>query len=133
MRPGRPLRGGWLRTGDVATVSADGYLTIVDRTKDLIVSGGENISRVEIEKVLAEHPAVLESAVVGVADDRWGRCRAAYVVLRPGRSAGPDELREHVRTRLARFKAPRDVILLAALPAPAPARSPNPPSAQRED
>ena len=97
-------------------MSPDGYLTIVDRTKDLIVSGGENISGVEIEKVLAEHPAVLESAVVGVADERWGEVPRAYVVLRPGRSAAPAELREHVRTRLARFKAPRDVIVLAALP-----------------
>jgi fatty-acyl-CoA synthase len=110
------LRGGWLRTGDVATVAPDGYLTIVDRTKDLIVSGGENISGVEIENVLAEHPAVLESAVVGVPDDRWGEVPRAYVVLRPGRSAPPDELREHVRSRLARFKAPRDVIILAELP-----------------
>jgi fatty-acyl-CoA synthase len=110
------LRGGWLRTGDVATVSPDGYLTIVDRTKDLIVSGGENISGVEIEKVLAEHPAVLESAVVGAPDDRWGEVPRAYVVLRPGCDARPEELREHVRSRLARFKAPRDVILLAELP-----------------
>jgi fatty-acyl-CoA synthase len=110
------LRGGWLRTGDVATVSADGYLTIVDRTKDLIVSGGENVSGVEIEKVLAEHPAVLESAVVGTPDARWGEVPRAYVVLRPGVTASPDELRNHVRDRLAHFKAPRDVIVIDELP-----------------
>lgn len=110
------LRGGWLRTGDVATVDPDGYLTIVDRTKDLIISGGENVSGVEIEKALAEHPAVLEAAVVGTADDRWGEVPRAFVVLRPGAPATADELREHVRSRLAHFKAPRDVVLVVELP-----------------
>lgn len=110
------VRDGWLRTGDVATVDPDGYLTIVDRTKDLIISGGENVSGIEIEKVLAEHPAVLESAVVGVADTRWGEVPRAFVVLRPGAVADADELRRHVRTRLAGFKVPRDVVLVADLP-----------------
>ncbi len=110
------LRDGWLRTGDVATVDPAGYLTIVDRTKDLIISGGENISGVEIEKALAEHSAVLESAVVGVADDRWGEVPRAFVVLRPGTAATAAELRDHVRARLAGFKVPRDVVLVAGLP-----------------
>ncbi len=119
-RPGETaeaVRGGWMRTGDVATVDPEGYLTIVDRTKDLIVSGGENISGVEIEKALAEHPAVLESSVVGTPDDRWGEVPRAFVVLRvdvPAPSA--DDLRAHVRQHLAGFKVPRDVVILAELP-----------------
>ncbi len=78
------LAGGWLHTGDVATMSPDGFLTIVDRKKDLIISGGENISSVEVENALAEHPAVLEAAVVGVPDERWGEVPRAFVALRAG-------------------------------------------------
>jgi fatty-acyl-CoA synthase len=119
-RPGETaeaLRGGWMRTGDVATVDPEGYLTIVDRTRDLIVSGGENISGVEIEKALAEHPAVLESAVVGTPDDRWGEVPRAFVILRPGIAVPTaDELRAHVREHLAGFKVPRDVVIVADLP-----------------
>ncbi len=110
------LRDGWLHTGDVATVDADGYLTIVDRTKDVIISGGENISSVEVEKALTAHPAVLEAAVIGVPDERWGEVPKAYVVLRAGRSADPDDLRRFVRDRLAHFKAPRSVEIVGDLP-----------------
>ena len=110
------LRDGWLHTGDVATVDADGYVTIVDRTKDVIVSGGENISSVEVEKALTAHPAVLEAAVVGVADHRWGEVPKAYVVLRAGHAAEAGELRQFVRDRLAHFKAPREVVIVADLP-----------------
>ncbi|MEJ7585420.1 MAG: long-chain-fatty-acid--CoA ligase [Acidimicrobiales bacterium] len=110
------LRGGWLRTGDVATVDEAGYLTIVDRTKDLIISGGENVSGIEIEKTLAEHPAVLEAAVVGTPDERWGEVPRAFVVLRPGAVVTPDELRDHVRARLAHFKSPREVVVMTDLP-----------------
>jgi fatty-acyl-CoA synthase len=110
------LRDGWLRTGDVATVAPDGYLTIVDRLKDVIVSGGENIASVEVEKVLAAHPAVAEVAVVGVRDERWGEVPKAWVALRPGHEATPEELTEWVRARLARFKAPKSVAFLPELP-----------------
>jgi fatty-acyl-CoA synthase len=113
------LRGGWLRTGDVAVVDAEGYVTIVDRKKDLIISGGENISSVEVEKALCAHPAVLEAAVVGMADERWGEVPRAFVSLRPGASLGDDgvdALTEWVGERLARFKVPRRVDVLAELP-----------------
>ena len=110
------LRDGWLHTGDVATVDPDGYLTIVDRSKDVIISGGENVSSVEVEKALTAHPAVLEAAVVGVPDERWGEVPRAFVVLRAGRAAAPDDLRAFVRARLAHFKAPRDVVVVDDLP-----------------
>lgn len=113
---GSVLRGGWLRTGDLAVVDADGYLTIVDRAKDLIVSGGENIASVEVEHALAAHPAVHEAAVVGVPDDRWGEVPRAYVSLAAGTHATEAELIEWVRARLAAFKAPRSVVFLDELP-----------------
>ncbi len=110
------LAGGWLHTGDIATVDPDGYLTIVDRKKDLIVSGGENIASVEVEHALGSHPAVLEAAVVGVADERWGEVPRAFVALRPGAQATEDELIEWVQGRLARFKTPKQVVFLPELP-----------------
>lgn len=110
------LRRGWLRTGDLAVVDAEGYVTIVDRKKDLIVSGGENISSVQIELALCTHPAVLEAAVVGMPDERWGEVPRAFVALRPGAAATPDELIAWVRDRLAHFKAPKRVDILDALP-----------------
>jgi fatty-acyl-CoA synthase len=110
------LRDGWLRTGDLAVVDLDGYVTIVDRRKDLIVSGGENIASVEVEAALLAHPAVREAAVVGMPDDRWGEVPAAFVALREGASATEPELIEWVRTRLAHFKAPKRVTVLEALP-----------------
>jgi fatty-acyl-CoA synthase len=110
------LRDGWLRTGDLATVDADGYITIVDRAKDLIVSGGENIASVEVEHALELHPAVREAAVVGIADDRWGEVPRAFVSLAEGESTGEGELIAWVRDRLAAFKAPRSVVILDELP-----------------
>ena len=110
------LQDGWLRTGDVAVVDADGYLTIVDRRKDIIVSGGENISSVQVEQALDAHPAVLEAAVVGVPDDRWGEVPKAWVALRPGAEATAEELVEWVRGRLAGFKVPKSVAFVAELP-----------------
>ena len=111
------LRGGWLRTGDIAVVSPDGYLTIVDRKKDVIVSGGENISSVQVENALAAHPAVFEVAVVGVPDERWGEVPRAYVTLRPGVDAPSEaELIDWVRSQLARYKAPKSVVFLDELP-----------------
>ena len=110
------LREGWLHTGDIAVVDPDGYLTIVDRKKDIIVSGGENVSSVQVENAIAAHPAVFEVAVVGMADERWGEVPHAYVTLRDGASATERELIDWVRERLAHFKAPKKVTFLAELP-----------------
>jgi fatty-acyl-CoA synthase len=110
------LAGGWLRTGDLAVVDAEGYVTIVDRRKDLIVSGGENIASVEVEAALLAHPAVREASVVAMPSERWGEVPAAFVSLRDGASADEVDLIEWVRGRLARFKAPKQVVILAELP-----------------
>jgi acyl-CoA synthetase (AMP-forming)/AMP-acid ligase II len=110
--------GGWFHTGDIGVRDDDGYLFIVDRLKDMIVSGGENVAGSEVERVLYEHDAVLEAAVVGRADDRWGEVPVAFVVLRPD-AAGTvtaDALIDHCRARLARFKVPKEVTFLDALP-----------------
>ena len=108
--------GGWFHTGDIGVRDADGYLFIVDRLKDMIVSGGENIAGSEVERVLYEHDAVLEVAVVGRSDERWGEVPVAFVVRRPEASATEDELIEHCRDRLAKFKVPKAVTFLDALP-----------------
>ena len=108
--------GTWLRTGDLATIDDDGYLTIVDRVKDMYISGGENVYPAEIEAALFEHPAVVEAAVIGVPDDRWGEVGAAYVVTRSGASTDADELRAFLRTRLAGYKVPVHVHLVDDLP-----------------
>ena len=108
--------GGWFHTGDVGLRDDDGYLFIVDRLKDMIVSGGENIAGSEVERVLYEHDAVLEAAVVGRPDDRWGEVPVAFVVLRQGASVPPEALLEHCRDQLARYKVPKEIILLDALP-----------------
>ncbi len=97
---------GWLRTGDLGVIHPDGYLELKDRAKDVIISGGENISSVEVEQAIASHPAVLDVAVVAVPDGRWGERPAAWVVLKPSAMASAEELRDHVCSRLARFKAP---------------------------
>jgi fatty-acyl-CoA synthase len=110
------LRGGWLRTGDLAVVDADGYVTIVDRRKDLIVSGGENVASVEVEAALLAHAAVREAAVVGMADARWGEVPCAFVTVHAGATVTEAELIAWVQERLARFKAPKRVVVLDALP-----------------
>jgi acyl-CoA synthetase (AMP-forming)/AMP-acid ligase II len=110
------LSGGWFRTGDMATWNEDGYILIVDRKKDLIVSGGENISSLEVEKTLLSHPAVLEVAVVPVPDKKWGEVPKALVVLKPGMQAGEIELIEHCRLHLAHYKCPQSVEFLESLP-----------------
>jgi fatty-acyl-CoA synthase len=110
------LRGGWFRTGDAAVVHPDGFAEIRDRFKDVIISGGENISSVEVEGVLLRHPSVLEAAVVGVPDEKWGETPQAFVVLRQGATATAEELREFTRQKLAHFKAPREVTFVAELP-----------------
>lgn len=110
------LRDGWLRTGDLAVVRPDGYLVLVDRLKDLIISGGENIASPEVERALASHPAVREAAVVGRPDDRWGEVPVAWVALHDGAEADEVDLIGHVRERLAHFKAPKAVTIVAELP-----------------
>jgi fatty-acyl-CoA synthase len=101
---------GWFRSGDLAVMHPDGYIEIRDRAKDIIISGGENIPSVEVEQALVTHPAVLEAAVVGAPDERWGEVPVAYVTLREGVEVAPEELIEHVKGRIARFKAPRRVV-----------------------
>jgi fatty-acyl-CoA synthase len=108
--------GGWFHSGDIGLRDEDGYLFIVDRLKDMIVSGGENIASSEIERVLYEHDSVLEAAVVGRPDERWGEVPVAFVALRPGADATSDALIAHCQTQLARFKVPKDVTFIEALP-----------------
>lgn len=107
---------GWLRSGDVGRRDADGYYFIVDRIKDMYISGGENVYPAEVEAVLADHPAVLEAAVVGVADERWGETGHAVVRLRPGHAASADELRRYAREKLAAYKVPRHITLTDDFP-----------------
>jgi len=101
---------GWFRTGDLGVMYPDGYIELRDRAKDIIISGGENISSVEIESALTTHPAVLEVAVVAAPDEKWGEVPVAFVTLKEGAAATDAELIEHVRGILARFKAPKRVI-----------------------
>jgi len=112
----RAWAGGWFHTGDLAVLHPDGYLQIVDREKDLIVSGGENVSSVEVEGVLYQHPEVLEAAVVAAPHAVWGETVKAVVVRRPGAAVTADELIAFARGRLAHFKAPRLVEFVDALP-----------------
>ena len=110
------MRGGWLHTGDMATMDAQGYTLIVDRKKDIIISGGENISSLEIEKTLVAHPSVYDAAVVPVPDEKWGEVPKAFVVLKPGEQATEPELLEFCRAHMAHYKTPRSVEFVAALP-----------------
>jgi fatty-acyl-CoA synthase len=110
------FRGGWFRTGDIGYLDDEGFLYIADRKKDLIVSGGENIASPEVERVLYEHPGVLEAAVVGRPDPRWGEVPVAFVVPRPDAAVTEAEIAEFCRGRLARFKVPRAVTMVDTLP-----------------
>jgi acyl-CoA synthetase (AMP-forming)/AMP-acid ligase II len=110
------MRGGWFHTGDLATIDGDGYVLIVDRKKDIIVSGGENISSLEVEKVLAAHPAVYEGVVIPVPHDKWGEVPLALVVVKPNAQLTESELLEFCRSRLARYKCPCSVRVLDSLP-----------------
>jgi fatty-acyl-CoA synthase len=104
------FKGGWFHSGDLAVMQPDGYIKIRDRSKDIIISGGENISSLEVEDVLYRHPAVLAAAVVAMPDAKWGETPCAFVELKPGSKVGEAELIEFCRTQLARFKAPRAVV-----------------------
>jgi fatty-acyl-CoA synthase len=110
------IRDGWFYSGDAAVVHADGYAEIRDRFKDVIISGGENISSVEVEGVIMRHPAVQEVGVVGVASERWGEAPHAFVVLRQGSTATERELIDFARDNLAHFKAPHAVTFIQELP-----------------
>jgi len=110
------MEGGWFRTGDLGRVDAEGYFSIVDRKKDMIIRGGLNVYPREVEEVLYEHPAVAEAAVIGVPDQLLGEEVAAVVTLKPGASADPGQLREHVKRQLAAYKYPRHVWIVDELP-----------------
>jgi fatty-acyl-CoA synthase len=99
--------GGWFHSGDLAVLHPDGYIELRDRAKDIVISGGENISSIEVEKVLADHPAVAEAAIVASPDQKWGEVPKAYVGLKPGMSATAEELIAWCRERMAHFKCPR--------------------------
>ena len=112
----RAMGDGWFHTGDAAVVHPDGYVEIRDRIKDVIISGGENISSIEVEGVLLRHPAVAEAAIVGLPHDKWGETPHAFVVLRDGSQASEQEIIDFARARLAHFKAPRGVSFVTELP-----------------
>jgi len=110
------LRDGWYRTGDIGRRDADGYFWVHDRKKNLIISGGENIYPAEVERVLLEHPDVVECGVIGRPDPKWDEVPVAYVIRRAGCSIGAEGLKAHVLTQLARFKVPRDIVFVDDLP-----------------
>lgn len=103
------LKDGWLHTGDLATVDEEHYIYIIDRAKDMIISGGENVYSVEVEQALYTHPAILEAAVIGIPDDHWGEAVHAVVVCKPGMQVNSDELIAHTRTQIAGYKVPRSI------------------------
>ena len=102
--------GGWFHSGDLGVTHPDGYIELKDRSKDIIICGGENISTIEVEDVLYRHPAVLEAAVVARPDQMWGETPCAFVTLKPEAEASAEDIIAFCRTHLARFKAPRTVI-----------------------
>jgi fatty-acyl-CoA synthase len=110
------LRGGYFHSGDAAVVHPDGYVQITDRIKDVIISGGENISSVEVEGVLLRHPAVQEVAVVGLPDERYGEAPHAFVVRKAGATTSEAELRAFTRAALAHFKTPKAFVFVDELP-----------------
>jgi len=107
---GEAFRGGWFHSGDLAVMQPDGYVKIKDRSKDIIISGGENISSLEVEDVLYRHPAVLAAAVVAKPDEKWGETPCAFVELKAGAKVSEKDLIDFCREHLARFKAPRAVV-----------------------
>lgn len=113
---GKTFKDGWFFTGDMGRLDADGFLFIVDRKKDMIISGGENIASLEVERVLYELPTVLEASVIGVPNDRWGEVPKAFVVVKPGATLTAEEIQEHCMSRLAKFKVPKEVEFIDKLP-----------------
>jgi fatty-acyl-CoA synthase len=110
------IRDGWFHSGDAAVVHPDGYVEIRDRLKDVIISGGENISSVEVEAMLLRHPAVQEAAVVGLPDEKWGEAPHAWVVVKGGATVADGELRTFCRDHMAHFKVPHSFTIVAELP-----------------
>jgi acyl-CoA synthetase (AMP-forming)/AMP-acid ligase II len=110
------VEGGWLRTRDVGRFDEDGYLYLVDRTSDMIITGGYNVYPREVEDVLMAHPSVFECAVVGAPHEKWVESVTAFVVLRPGESAAEDDLIEFARERLASYKVPKSVRFIEQIP-----------------
>jgi feruloyl-CoA synthase len=110
------MRNGWLHTGDLAVKDEDGYITLVDRKKDMIISGGENVYSVEVEQVLYTHPQVLEAAVIGVPHEVWGEMVAAVIVPKPGEVIDREELQSFCRKSLAGYKIPRAIFFVDQLP-----------------
>ena len=104
------FRGGWFHSGDLAVMDPDGYVRIMDRSKDIIISGGENISSIEIEDALYAHPSVLEAAVAAKADEKWGETPCAFVALKNGESVSEQELIDWCREKLAHFKCPKTIV-----------------------
>ena len=106
----KAFAGGWFRSGDLGVMHPDGYVQLKDRSKDIIISGGENISSIEVEDALYKHPAVQAVAVVAKPDEKWGETPCAFVELKPGSNASAEELIDWCRARLARFKLPKHVV-----------------------
>lgn len=112
----KAFAGGWFHSGDLGVIHPDGYVEVRDRAKDVVVSGGENISTIEVEQAVLSHPAVLDAAVIGVPDEKWGEAPKAFVVLRQVEQAEEDELIKHVKSKIARYKAPKAVEFVDELP-----------------
>jgi fatty-acyl-CoA synthase len=112
----KSIKDGWLYTGDMAVMDEEGYVTIVDRKKDMILTGGENVYSTEVENILYMHPATLECAVVGVPDQKWGEAVKGIVVLKPGQKATAEEIIQFCKDRIARYKAPKSIDFIDALP-----------------
>jgi long-chain acyl-CoA synthetase len=110
------IRDGWLHTGDAARVDSDGFITVVDRIKDMIVTGGENVFSIEVENAVAAHAAVSQCAVIGIPDPKWGESVHAIVVLRPNMSATEAELIDHCRPLIANYKCPRSIEFRSEMP-----------------
>lgn len=110
------FRGGWFHSGDLGVWHPDGYIELRDRAKDVIVSGGENISTIEVEQAMVRHPAVLECAVIGVPSERWGERPKAFVTLKAGEQVSEEELMKHVRGLIAPYKSPDWVEIVDELP-----------------
>jgi fatty-acyl-CoA synthase len=107
---GEAFRGGWFHSGDLGVLHADGYIQLKDRSKDIIISGGENISSIEVEDVLYKHPAVQAAAVVAKPDEKWGETPCAFVELKPGKTATAEDIIKWCRDGMATYKAPRHVV-----------------------
>ena len=105
----KAFAGGWFHSGDIAVLHPDGSIELRDRKKDIIISGGENISTVEVEQAVVSHPAVLECAVVPIPHEKWGEVPKAFVTLKPHQTASADEIVEHCRGKLAGFKVPKTI------------------------